>query len=319
MASELPELDAVKDAARKIAPFIRHTPVKQSQAINQLLGCHAYFKCENLQPTGAFKLRGASNAVVNLIQSSGCSGVITHSSGNHAAALAYAAQRHQLPCHVVMPEDAPQTKQAAVRRFGASMTLCKPGMAAREKTTSDLMQYDPGLQLVHPYDDFYVIAGQGTATLEFLQQQHELDMLVTPIGGGGLISGAGIVIKVLKPEIQLVGVEPSAVDEARRSLETGVRLPATGEKTIADGLQAGIGEMNFKLLSENVDEVLAVTEQAIKNAMKLIHEHLYMMVEPSAAVGLAAALSGKLDTGNRQVGFILTGGNIDQKTFHNLI
>lgn len=319
MGIELPDLNAAIEAAQAIAPLVQNTPVRQSQAINQLLGCHAYFKCENLQHTGAFKFRGASNALVNLTRSDSCSGVITHSSGNHAAALACSAQQHQLPCHVVMPEDAPKIKQAAVSRYGATITLCKPGMAAREQTTRQLMESDPGLKLVHPYDDFHVIAGQATVTLEFLRQQHELDKVIIPVGGGGLIGGAGIVIKALKPEIQLVGVEPAAVDEARRSLEKRKRLPATGKPTIADGLQAGIGEMNFRLLSENVGEVLAVTEQEIKYAMKLIFEHLDMMVEPSAAVGLAAAIAGKLHTRNHELGFILTGGNIEQKTFYNLI
>jgi threonine dehydratase len=316
---QLPDIDAVRQAAQKIAPLIKETPVRQSRSIDDLLGCRVYFKCENMQYTGAFKLRGATNALLNLKQAGSFTGVITHSSGNHAAALAYAAQQHHMPCHVVMPEDAPDFKQQAVRQYGAIVTLCKPGMESRQVTTEEIMLSHPGLRLIHPYDNYDVIAGQGTATLEFLAQQQPMDMLVVPVGGGGLIGGAGIVISSLMPDTALIGVEPREVDEAFRSLAEGKRLPATGNKTIADGLQAGIGEMNFVLLQQTVQSLTTVSEQEIKQAMRLIHQHLQMIVEPSAAVGLAALLSGQLDTKNKAVGIILTGGNIEPALFKNLI
>ncbi|HEY5733647.1 MAG TPA: threonine/serine dehydratase [Gammaproteobacteria bacterium] len=316
---QLPDIDAVRQAAKNIAPFIRETPVRQSQSIDDLLGCRAYFKCENLQYTGAFKLRGATNAVLNMKQTESFAGVITHSSGNHAAALAYAAQQHHIPCHVVMPEDAPGFKQQAVRQHGANVTLCKPGMESRQATTESIMRSDSGLRLIHPYDNYDVIAGQGTTTLEFLAQQQSMDMLVVPVGGGGLIGGAGIVVSSLMPGIALIGVEPEEVDEAYRSLAEGKRMPATGNKTIADGLQAGIGERNFVLLQQTVQRLVTVSEQQIKKAMRLIHLHLQMTVEPSAAVGLAALLSGQLDIDNKSIGIILTGGNIEPTLFKNLI
>jgi len=210
-----------------------------------------------------------------------------------------------------MPGDAPLVKQAAVKHYGANITLCEPGIQARQTATAELIAKRPDLKLVHPYDDFHVISGQGTATLEFLQQVPDIETMLLPIGGGGLISGASIAIKARSPQTRLIGVEPEAVDEAMRSIADNKRYPATGGKTIADGLQAGIGELNFVLIQQGVQQLLSVTEQQIKAALKLIFERLKVVVEPSAAVPLAALLAGRLDYSPERIGIILTGGNID--------
>jgi len=313
----LPDINAVKLAAETIEPFVHHTPVIQSQSINQLLGCQVFFKCENLQRTGAFKIRGATNAIASMSYKK--AGVITHSSGNHAAALACAAQQHGMSCEVVMPRDAPQFKQQAVSQYGAHITLCEPGMPARQTATAEIMERSPDLKLVHPYDDAHVIAGQGTATLEFIQQVDDLEVILLPVGGGGLISGASIVIQSMKPKVHLIGVEPAVVDEARRSVADGKRHAATGNRTIADGLQAGIGELNFAIIQQGVEKIVSVTEQQIKAALRLIFERLKVVVEPSSAVPLAALLAGRLEHSFERVGIILTGGNLDLDDLCNLI
>ncbi|MCW8962968.1 MAG: threonine/serine dehydratase [Gammaproteobacteria bacterium] len=313
----LPDLRAVKLAAETIKPFIHHTPVIQSQSINQLLGCQVFFKCENFQRTGTFKIRGATNAIACMSNKE--AGVITHSSGNHAAALACAAQQYGMSCDVVMPRDVPQFKQQAVSHYGAHITLCEPGMPARQAATAEIMARRPDLKLVHPYDDGHVIAGQGTATLEFIQQVDDLEAILLPVGGGGLISGASVVIQSIKPEVHLIGVEPDMVDEARCSVADGKRHPATGNRTIADGLQAGIGELNFAIIQQSVEKIVSVTEQQIKNALRLIFERLKVVVEPSSAVPLAALLAGRLEHSFERVGIILTGGNLDLDDLRNLI
>jgi threonine dehydratase len=316
---QLPDITAVERAADVIEPFIHHTPVIHSQSINEMLGCQVHFKCENLQRTGSFKIRGASHAVASIDRGTGITGVIAHSSGNHAAALACAAQQHQMNCEIVMPRNASQFKQQAVTHYGGHTTLCEPGMAARESVTAELMARRPELHLVHPYDDHRVIAGQGTVTLELVQQVEDLDMLVVPVGGGGLISGASIVLQSLYPDIQLIGVEPEVVGEAQRSLAEGRRYPATGNPTIADGLQAGIGETNFAIMRQGVESIVTVSEQQIRAAVRLILERLKVVVEPSAAVTLAAMLCGKINPVGKRVGLILSGGNIQLDNIQNLI
>ena len=315
----LPDIDAVQRAACSIKPYIHHTPVLSSRLINEMLGCRISFKCENFQRVGAFKMRGATNAVLNLEQPGSVTGVITHSSGNHAAALALAASLNDLPCQVVMPEDTPAIKQDAVRSYGAQVTLCAPGMAARQTITAEIMQRDSGLRLVHPYDDYDVIAGQATATLEFLQQVESLDMLILPVGGGGLIAGASIVVGANQPGAELYGVEPEAVDEARRSIMAGEPLAATGKPTIADGLQAGIGKRNFQLIQRGVKEIVTVSEGQIKDALRLVFERLKIVIEPSAAVPLAAISAGQINMKDCHVGIILSGGNIDLERMQKFI
>ena len=315
----MPDIKSVERAAEVIRPTIHRTPVMQSQSINDLAGCEVFFKCENFQRTGAFKMRGASYAVASIDRKQNITGVITHSSGNHAAALACAAQQHGLTCEIIMPGDAPLVKQKAVKHYGANITLCDPGMENRQAATAELMAKRPDLKLVHPYDDYHVISGQGTATLEFLQQVSGIETMLLPVGGGGLIGGASIVIKAQSPRTRLIGVEPEVVDEAKRSIANNKRYPATGGKTIADGLQAGIGELNFSLIQQGVHQLVSVTEQQIKGALRLIMERLKIVIEPSAAVPLAALLAGYLDHSVDRVGIILTGGNIDLDRIHKLI
>jgi threonine dehydratase len=308
--SEYPDIQAIRSASELIAPYIHTTPVMQSRSLDELAGHRLLFKCENFQRTGAFKMRGAMNAILNLPESAASRGVITHSSGNHAAALAKAAAIVGVACHIVMPEDAPVIKQDAVRDYGATITFCQPSMAAREETVERLIQAQ-GMHLVHPYDDAAVIAGQGTATLEFLQQVQAFDALLVPVGGGGLISGAAIVLDALKKDIDVIGVEPEQADDACRSLQDGIRYPATGRATVADGLRAGIGKMNFNIMQRLVHQVVTVTEDEIRQAMQLIWERLKIVVEPSAAVPFAAVIANRLPSHYKTLGLIISGGNID--------
>ena len=315
----LPDIKTVEHAAQVIQPLLKATPVLQSQSINELVGYQVYFKCENLQRTGAFKIRGAAYAVSHLCSNEKIKGVITHSSGNHAAALACAAKANELACEIVMPNDASQYKQQAVRKYGANLTLCAPGMPARQSAAEDLLTRLPGFQLVHPYDDYHVIAGQATATLEFIQQTRNLQTVILPIGGGGLISGASIVLRAMAPGTALIGVEPEVVDEARRSILDGQRHPATGKQTIADGLQAGVGRLNFSEIQRGVQEIVTVTEPQIQDALRLIVERLKIVIEPSSAVPLAALMSGSIRPPGERIGIILSGGNIDIDTLANII
>ncbi|TNG02128.1 MAG: pyridoxal-phosphate dependent enzyme [Gammaproteobacteria bacterium] len=308
--SEYPDIQAVRKAYQQIKPYIHVTPVMHSQSLDDLSGCQVIFKCENFQRTGAFKMRGAMNAVLNLPDTEAGNGVITHSSGNHAAALARAAGIDGIPCHIVMPDDAPSIKQSAVTAYGAKITFCEPSMSARETTVNRLID-EIGMHLVHPYDDHDVIAGQGTVTLEFLQQVQSLDALLVPVGGGGLISGAAIVAHAQNANIDVIGVEPEQVDDACRSLRDGIRYPATGKPTIADGLRAGIGEMNFTIVQQHVRQIVTVSEEEIVQALKLIWERLKIVIEPSAAVPFAALISSKIPQNYKTVGVILSGGNID--------
>lgn len=316
--SDLPTIESVRNAAARISAYIHHTPVLSSHSINELAGCSLFFKCENFQRSGAFKMRGAMNALLSLDQRQRDNGVITHSSGNHGGALALAAKILGIACHVVMPDDAPACKLQAVKAYGAEITRCEPGMPAREAATAAAMAERP-LTLIHPFDDLHVIAGQGTAMLEFFGQTDALQAIVLPVGGGGLIAGSSIVVQALQPDIPLIGVEPEVVDEAKRSLETGVRQPATGAKTLADGLQAGIGALNFKILQSSVRAIVTVTEDEIRQAMRLIWERMKIVVEPSSAVPLAAIVARKLPLQADRIGVILTGGNVDLNRLSKLI
>ncbi len=300
----------VCNSQKRIAPYIHRTPVLSSSSINNESGREVFFKCENFQRTGAFKARGAFSALTALSEAERQKGVVTHSSGNHAAALASASQTLDIPCTVVMPEDAPDFKKRAVMRYGAKVVICAPGMPDREATTQNLIrQYD--LTLVHPYDDDEVIYGQASASVEFIEEVPHMDLLLLPIGGGGLISGAVLARDELRAATDVIGVEPELVNEAEQSLFTGKRLPATGKKTIADGLQAGIGERNYALLSNHDIDILTVTEDDIRLAMRVIMERLKVVIEPSAVVAVAALLTGKVSTSYQSIGTILTGGNID--------
>lgn len=305
-----PTFDAIRAAARRIAPHLHRTPVVTSASLDRLAGARLYFKCENLQRTGSFKARGATNTVLLLDAAEAAGGVVTHSSGNHAAALAWAARRRGIPAYIVMPENAPAVKRAAVEDFGGRITLCEPTLAAREAAAAALVE-QTGAVMVHPYDDGRIIAGQGTATLELLEEVPDLDAVIAPVSGGGLLSGTAIAATSLHAGIAVIGAEPAGADDAARSLAAGRRLPMESPRTIADGLRASLSDLTFSILRERVARIVTVSEEEIVAAMRLLFERLKMVVEPSGAVSAAVALFGRHGVGGGRIGVILSGGNVD--------
>ena len=307
----LPDLSDIKEAAVRIEPHVHRTPVLTSQAIDAMLGAELYFKCENFQKAGAFKARGAMNAVYSLDEQQAARGVVTHSSGNHAGALALAAQKRGIPAHIVMPNNSPKVKQAAVRGYGANVHLCEPTQAAREAMANELLESTGGV-LVHPYDNFQVIAGQGTAAMELIEDAPELDYMVAPVGGGGLISGTAISTRGLSPKTKVVGVEAADADFGRRSLEQGSIHPQDhAPKTVADGLMTAPSERTFTAMRSLLDRIIAVPDEETLSAMRIVLERMKIVIEPSSAVPLAALLSGHLDVKGKKVGLIFSGGNLD--------
>jgi len=304
----VPTVADIRAAATRIAPFVHRTPVFTSRSLDRIAGARLSFKCENLQRVGAFKARGALNAVLSLPDEVAARGVVTHSSGNHGQALAFAAGVRGIPCHVVMPENASPVKVAAVAGYGAEVVFCAPDRRAQ---TADEVARRTGAVLVHPFDDLRVIAGQGTAMLELVEQAPDLDAVVAPIGGGGLLSGTAIAATAAGID-DVVGAEPEAADDAARSLASGVRLPAVPDpQTIADGLRTGIGALPFRILTDLGAEIITVTEEQIAAAGRLILERMKLVVEPSAATPLAAVLARPDRFADRRVGIILSGGNTD--------
>ncbi len=306
----LPDLAAIRAAHARIAPHVHRTPVLTCAALDEETSAHLYFKCENFQKVGAFKARGATNAVMSLAADVAQRGVVTHSSGNHGAALAFAAALRGIPAWVVMPENAAQVKLANVRRYGATVRQCVPTLAAREAACAELLAAT-GATLVHPFDDATVIAGQGTAALELLAQVPELDAIVTPVGGGGLLSGTSIAAKSTRPAIAVHGAEPANADDAARSLASGRVEPAAAAVTIADGLRTTLSPRTLAALRANVASIGLATEEGIVRAMRMIWERMKIVVEPSSAVPLACLLERTLDLRGRRVGVIVSGGNVD--------
>jgi threonine dehydratase len=303
----IPTLEDIRAAAARIAPFAHRTPVLTSRSLDAMASARLFFKCENLQKVGAFKFRGACNAVMSLSDEEAKRGVATHSSGNHAAALALAARIRGIEAHIVMPTSAPPVKRAAVEGYGGRVVPCEPTMAARESTLRRVVA-ETGATFVHPYDDPRVIAGQGTAALELLEEVPDLDVVVTPVGGGGLLSGTAIAVTSTS-SARVIGVEPEAADDARRSLEAGRIIPSEDPKTIADGLRTSLGEIPFAVARDRVAGIVTVSEDAIASAMRVVWERMKIVIEPSSAVPVAALLAGKV-TGAR-VGVVLSGGNVD--------
>ncbi len=298
----------VRAAQERIQRYVHRTPVFTSQLLDREFGARLFFKGENFQKAGAFKSRGACNALFSLADAEARRGVATHSSGNHAAALARAAGLRGVPAHIVMPTNSPLAKQRAVQGYGGRIVLCEPNLAARETTCAQVIA-ETGATLVHPYDDYLIMAGQGTAALEFLEEVRELDVMIAPIGGGGLLGGTAVATKGFNPRIRVVGAEPAQADDAFRSLQTG-RIVTSTPDTIADGLRTAVGRRNFPILQAHVDEIVTVSEAAIVQAMRRIWEVLKIVVEPSAAVALAALLERPARPSSR-VGLILSGGNVD--------
>jgi threonine dehydratase len=308
-----PNLQAIQEARRRIAPHIEETQVMISYRLDELAGSLLYFKCEHLQLSGSFKIRGAANAVFSLSEAEAAKGVVTHSSGNHGAALALAAQMRGIRAWVVMPRNAPQVKVRAVEAYGADISFCEPTLAAREAAAAELLRSTGGT-LIHPYDDDRVIAGQGTVALEFLEEIPDLDIICAPVSGGGLLSGTAIAAKSLRPEIQVIGCEPANADDAVRSLMSGHLEPASMQFTIADGLRATLSARTFAILRKRVDRILLVTEQEIIETMHLLTEHLRSTVEPSGAVAASPAVHRQIEGEELRIGIILTGGNLDPDT-----
>jgi threonine dehydratase len=305
-----PEFEAILNAAARIAPLARVTPVLHSTGLDELAGCTLHFKCENFQRMGAFKFRGACNAVFSLNEAQAMRGVAAHSSGNHGAALALAAKLRGIPATVVVPTNAAQVKRAAIARYGARIVDCAPTMAARDTAVAEVLA-STGAELVHPFADARVIAGQGTVALEFLRQCERLDALLTPIGGGGLMSGCAIVARKLSPAARLWGAEPAAACDAHDSLRTGTLITDRVPQTICDGLRGHLAPITFGVLRSRLDGILLATEEQIAAAVALIRERLKILVEPSAAVGLATVLAHRGRFEGLRVGLVLSGGNAD--------
>lgn len=305
-----PTLENIKDAHKRIQPFIHNTPVLTSSAIDEIAGCSIYFKCENFQKVGAFKARGAANAVSKLSDDEKKSGVATHSSGNHAAALARAAKIAGIPAYIVMPETAPEIKKAAVRGYGGEIIECKPTQAAREETLEKVVK-DTGANFIPPYDHMDVIEGQATCALELLEEIPNLDIIMTPVGGGGLLSGTALAAHYLNPNIQIIAGEPEGANDAYLSFMSKELKPMIGPDTIADGLLTSLGKINFRIILEHVDEIITVSDAQIIAAMRLIMERMKIIIEPSCAVPLAALLAHKDRFAGKNVGIILSGGNVN--------
>ena len=301
----------LRAAAERIASHAHRTPVLTCASLDERAGARLFFKCENLQKAGAFKFRGACNAVFSLSDSALRPGLVTHSSGNHGAALALAASRRSARATVVMPHDSSAVKKSAVRHYGAEIVECEPNDASRRETLERLIE-ERGMTFVAPYDDERIICGQGTAALELLEQAPGLDVVLAPVGGGGLLSGTAIAVSENGAGASVVGVEPSVADDTRRSFEAGrILRPEAKSSTIADGLRTGVGEITFPIIRERVERIVTVGEESIVAAMRSAWERMKLVIEPSAAVPLAAVLEGGLTLRGKRAGIILSGGNVD--------
>ena len=303
-------LDHIQQAAKRIKPFVHHTPVITNESLDQKVGARVFLKCENMQKVGAFKFRGACNAVYSLSDEEAKLGVCTHSSGNHAQALALAAKMRGIPAYIVMPNNAPQVKKDAVAGYGGQITFCEPMLEARESTL-ERIRLDTGATVVHPYNNERVIAGQGTAALELLDSIPDLDAVITPVGGGGLLSGTSIAAKGLKPNVRVIAAEPEMADDAYRSMKEDRIIPSVNPKTIADGLLTSLGTLTFPIIQQNVEQVVTASEQEIIDSMKFIWERAKIIIEPSAATATAILWEKKIDLSGLMVGVILSGGNVD--------
>jgi threonine dehydratase len=307
---EAPTLADIEQAAARIRPFAHHTPVLTSSALSERAGAQLFFKCENFQKVGAFKFRGAANAVFSLSDAEAGRGVATHSSGNHAQALALAARLRGIPAHIVMPDNSPKVKVEAVKGYGGRIVFCRPTQEERERTLAEVVR-ETGAAFIHPYDNPRVIAGQATAARELLAEVQGLDLLLAPVGGGGLASGTALAVRYLSPATRVVAAEPAGADDAQRSLREGRILPSLNPRTVADGLRTSLGRLTFPILRALLAEVVTVSEEGIVAAMRLVWERMKILIEPSAAVPVAALLEGGLQVRGLRVGVILSGGNLD--------
>jgi len=308
--NQVPSLADIEAAHRRIQPWIHYTPVLKCKSINELSGCSIFFKCENFQKVGAFKMRGASNAILSLEEEQLSKGIATHSSGNHAQAVALAAKNVGAKAYIVMPKNAPKVKVAAVKGYEAEVIFCEANIAARETTLNKVVE-DTGATFIHPFDNYRVIAGQATAALELLEEIERLDVLMAPVGGGGLISGTALTTHYLSPHTKIIAGEPKGADDAYRSVKAGKIIPSVNPQTIADGLLTSLSDKTFSIIREHVSEIITVSDEEIIEAMRLIWERMKILIEPSSAVPLAALIQQKNRFVDQRIGIILTGGNID--------
>ncbi|MDD4109375.1 MAG: pyridoxal-phosphate dependent enzyme [Prolixibacteraceae bacterium] len=308
----LPDFSDIEKAHELIEGYINYTPVLTSRSINNITGGKLFFKCENFQKTGAFKFRGACNAVFSLTADGDelQNGVATHSSGNHAAALALAAKIRGIKSNIVMPVTSPEIKKSAVAEYGGRITFCEPTLEARESSLAEIVR-ETGAKEIHPYNNFYVIAGQGTAAKELIEEAGRFDIIMAPVGGGGLISGTAITVKTLSQKCRVIAAEPAGADDAYHSFQSRKLIPSKNPHTIADGLLTSLGARTFAVILDKVDGIVTVSEEKIVEAMRMIWERMKIIIEPSSAVPLAAILEGKVDVQNKKVGIILSGGNVD--------
>jgi len=306
----IPTLQDMLDAHERIKPYIRQTPIRTSDYLNELTGAELFFKCENFQEPGAFKVRGACNAVFGLTEEQAEKGVATHSSGNHASCLSYAAMLRGIPCNVVMPRTAPQAKKDTVRRYGGQITECEPSTTSREETFAKV-QAETGGDFVHPYNDPRVIAGQGTCAKEMIEQVEGLEAVIAPIGGGGMVSGTCLTLSNLAPDIKIYAAEPEQADDAYRSFKAGYIIADDAPKTIADGLLVPLKDNTWHFVKDHVTDILTASDAEIIDAMKLIWKYLRIVMEPSSAVPFATILKNPEVFKGKRVGVIITGGNVD--------
>ncbi|MEE9149873.1 MAG: pyridoxal-phosphate dependent enzyme [Candidatus Tectomicrobia bacterium] len=305
-----PTFEDIRHAAERIKPHAHRTPVLTCASLDGMVKAQLFFKCENFQKIGAFKFRGACNAAFSLSESEARQGLATHSSGNHGAAVALAAHLRGIKAHIVMPHNSSEVKRAAVAGYGGTIVWCEPTQEARESTLAKVVA-ETGAVFIHPYNDARVIAGQGTAALELSEDVPALDVVLAPVGGGGLMSGTALSMAALSPSTRLIAAEPAGADDAYRSLQVGSIQPSITPQTIADGLRTSLGALTFAIIQRHVEQIITVSEEAIVRAMHLVWERMKIVIEPSAAVPVAAVLEKRLDVSGKRVGLILSGGNVD--------
>jgi threonine dehydratase len=305
-----PTIGEIREASGRIRSFVHRTPVLTSTSLNKMCKMEIFFKCENFQKAGAFKIRGATNAVFALGEKEASRGVATHSSGNHGAALALAARWRGIKAYVVMPGNAPHVKRQAVASYGAEIVFCRPTLQAREEGLEKVLDRT-GATFIHPYNDYRVISGQGTAALELCEEIPDLDIVMAPVGGGGLLGGTAIAVSAISPQTLIIAAEPERADDAYRSFHAGSIIPADNPDTIADGLRTTLGDLTFPIIRRYVKDILTVSEEGIVQAMRSIWERMKIIVEPSAAVPLATLLVNRREFSGKRIGVILSGGNVD--------
>lgn len=313
MLDRIPTLEDIQGSAQRIASFIHRTPVLTCHSLNKLSGASLFFKCENFQKTGAFKMRGASNVATLLSNEARQKGLVTHSSGNHGQAVARAANLLKMPAYIIIPENVPTIKKEAIRSYGIDIISCESTANGRQPMLDKVAEMidNTGGYFISSFNDYGVIAGQATAAVEFLEEVENLEIMMTPLGGGSLLSGAALACHYLKPTVEVIGAEPKNADDGYRSFQSGKPAPLTGKFTIADGLRSPVGNKNFGIIKKYVDDIVTVSEDEIKHAMRLIWERMKIVVEPSCAVTLAVVLQQPARFKNKRVGLILTGGNVD--------